>query len=146
MRRAFSRSADEVNGRRNPPGAEPEPSPAYSSPPCFLHELDPGYLGYLGREEVAALLRDLFAAEHFGTLLEAAWLRCMLRRHLAGLGEASEAPPGAPPAALSRQALLSRLRDALPRLHDALLRRDLADLLAVLERGATRCHDRRGQA
>jgi hypothetical protein len=32
-----------------------------SSPPCFMHELDPSWLGYLGRDEVRGLLmaRDL---------------------------------------------------------------------------------------
>jgi len=38
----------------------------YSSPPCFLHELDPSYLGYSSREEVLALLNQLLEAERTG--------------------------------------------------------------------------------
>jgi hypothetical protein len=38
----------------------------YSSPPCFLHELDPASLGYLTREEVLALLDELLEAERAG--------------------------------------------------------------------------------
>ena len=116
-----------------PPETSAEALIACSSPPCFLHELDPTYLSYLGRAEVAALLRDLLTAEQPGTFLEMAWLRGMLRRHLASLGEAPE--PGAP-AAGPQEGLLCRLREALPRLHDERLRGDLTDLLAILEHGA----------
>lgn len=33
-----------------------------NSPPCFMHELDPSYLGHLSQEEVSALLEALLAA------------------------------------------------------------------------------------
>lgn len=36
---------------------------AFSSPPCFMHELAPEYLGYMSRDEVAALLAELRALE-----------------------------------------------------------------------------------
>ena len=129
------------------PDEDPNVSVQCSSPPCFMHELDPSYLGYLGRQEVAALLGELLEAEWPGTLLETAWLRAMLRRHLAAL------PP--PPVhsaahALARadkamrsdpEHLAARLRDVLPRLHDHGLRDDLRQALGMIERSM----QRRGQ-
>lgn len=41
-------------------------SAGYASPPCFLHELDPSYLGYRTREEVLSLLNELLEAERAG--------------------------------------------------------------------------------
>jgi hypothetical protein len=38
----------------------------YNSPPCFLHELDPSYLGYANRDEVLSLLNELLEAERAG--------------------------------------------------------------------------------
>lgn len=38
----------------------------YASPPCSMHELDPTYLGYMGREEVVALLNQLLEGERAG--------------------------------------------------------------------------------
>lgn len=43
-----------------------------------MHEFDPAYLGYFGRYEVFVLLKNLLAAEWFGTWLETAWLPAML--------------------------------------------------------------------
>ncbi len=34
----------------------------YASPPCFMHELDPSYLGYLSPEDTLALLNELLEA------------------------------------------------------------------------------------
>jgi hypothetical protein len=120
---------------------------ACASPPCFLHELDPSYLGYLGRDEVRGLLEALLVAPWSGTMLEAAWLRAMLRRHLAHLGAArplgSQRPGGEAATACdlaARQAdaaqdgLACRLREALPRLADDALRHDLAEVLTMMER------------
>ena len=128
-----------------PPEEDPNATITCSSPPCFMHELDPAYLGYLGRPEIAALLEDLLAAEWFGTWLETAWLRAMLRRHLGRLGEVLAAGPrgdARDPAAASpdgcQDRLAHRVRAALPRLHDDALRRDLADLLGIMERDALR--------
>ena len=118
-----------------------------SSPPCFMHELDPAYLGYLGREEVAALLEDLLAAEWSGTWLETAWIRAMLRRHLAHLGSERKpfrseirvgAESGALPPGAGQAQLACRLREALPRLQDDALRKDLRDLFWTLERDQRR--------
>ena len=39
---------------------------SFSSPPCFLHELDPSYLGYADRDEVLGLLNELLEAERAG--------------------------------------------------------------------------------
>ena len=38
----------------------------YSSPPCFMHELDPSYFGYWSRDEVLALLNQLLEGERAG--------------------------------------------------------------------------------
>lgn len=50
------------------PDAEerPDATGVYSSPPCFLHELDPSYLGYLGPDETVRLLNELLEAERAG--------------------------------------------------------------------------------
>jgi hypothetical protein len=139
-----------------PPEEDPNATITCSSPPCFMHELDPAYLGYLGRDEVSVLLEDLLAAEWFGTSLEKAWLRAMLRRHLARLGEvpapepsgsgrdgSAAGGPGAAPPDGGQDRLARRVREALPRLHDEALRRDLADLLGIMDRDALRCQRRR---
>jgi hypothetical protein len=39
----------------------------YSSPPCWMHEIDPSYLGYWSREEIAAFLKSLLERERIGT-------------------------------------------------------------------------------
>jgi hypothetical protein len=39
---------------------------SFSSPPCFLHEIDPSYLGYADRDEVLSLLNELLEAERAG--------------------------------------------------------------------------------
>ena len=107
-------------------------------------------------QEVAVLLEDLLAAEWFGTWLETAWLRAMLRRHLGRLGEVLAPEPRGPAATARRRLLLRRrpmagrdrlarrVRQALPRLHDEMLRRDLADLLGIMERDALRRQRSRG--
>jgi hypothetical protein len=43
-----------------------EPPATYSSPPCFMHELDDVSLGYIGRDELLALLNELLEAERAG--------------------------------------------------------------------------------
>lgn len=55
-----------------PPGEDPNATVSCSSPPCFLHELDPSYLGYLGRDEVPAQLGELRAAADGAAPLPAA--------------------------------------------------------------------------
>ena len=47
-------------------GTREAASGGYSSPPCFMHELDPVYLGYLPADEVLALLTELLEAERAG--------------------------------------------------------------------------------
>lgn len=39
---------------------------SYASPPCFMHELDPSYLGYFGRDELLELLNVLLEGERAG--------------------------------------------------------------------------------
>jgi hypothetical protein len=40
--------------------------PGFASPPCFLHEVDPTYLGYMSEEEMVAFLNELLEAERAG--------------------------------------------------------------------------------
>lgn len=138
-----------------PPEEDPNATIVCSSPPCFLHELDPSWLGYLRRDEVAALLEEILAAEWSGTVIETAWLRVRLRRHLARLGgrtpplerhRSDIRPPArgdaAGPADVRRDRLACRVREAWPRIHDEALRRDLTDLLLILERDMRVRHGR----
>lgn len=48
--------------RRDVAGPDEDPNlppAAYASPPCFMHELDPSYLGYMPREEVLRFVARL---------------------------------------------------------------------------------------
>jgi len=139
-----------------PPEEDPNVVIVCSSPPCFMHELDPAYLGYLGRDEVRGLLEALLVAKWAGTEVEAAWVRAMLRRHLARLGAArlpgpshsrsEAAADGAFAGGMAdcgEDRLALRLREALPRLADDALQRDLAEVLMMLERDLRR-HGRAG--
>lgn len=38
----------------------------YASPPCFMHQLDPSYLGYSSRTDTLALLNELLEGERAG--------------------------------------------------------------------------------
>ncbi|MBD0275516.1 MAG: hypothetical protein ICV73_26745 [Acetobacteraceae bacterium] len=117
------------------PAVEEDPNAAVvcSSPPCFMHELDPAYLGYLGRGEVAALVGELLAADWGGAAPDEERLRAALRRHVG----ATETAPGASAAepACRGPAKIPAVREALPRIHDDALRRDLELVLDALERG-----------
>ncbi|TDH59944.1 hypothetical protein E2C06_24840 [Dankookia rubra] len=140
-----------------PPEEDPNAVVVCSSPPCFMHELDPSYLGYLGRDEVRELLEALLAMRWSGTVVEAAWVRAMLRRHLAhpGVtrppgpshvqGEATTGGAHAGSADGGEDCLRLRLRAALPRLADGALQRDLAEVLRMLERDLRR-HGRTGDS
>ncbi len=133
----------ETGGNARPTAASVEEDPnatvVCSSPPCFMHELDPSHLGYLGRDEVSALLGAVLAADWGAAAREAARSRAALRRRCEALGTTScgAALSGAPGAPLDREpGLLARkVRDALPRLRDHALRRDLGEALGALERG-----------
>ncbi len=111
---------------------DPNATVVCSSPPCFMHELDPSYLGYLGKDEVSALLDGLLAAEWGGAVPEEARLRAALRRHVEAPSDRSDrAPvPGGEPDRPARA-----IREALPRIYGDALRRDLVEVLAALERG-----------
>jgi hypothetical protein len=139
-----------------PPEEDPNAVVVCSSPPCFVQELDPSYLGYLGRDEVRGLLEALLVAKWSGTVVEAAWVRAMVRGHLARLSVTRPSGPSHPlseaaigdalvagPADGGEDRLALRLRAALPRLDDA-LRRDLADVLMMLERDLRRHGRARG--
>jgi 5-formyltetrahydrofolate cyclo-ligase len=105
-------------------GAEGEAS--YASPPCFLHELDPSFLGYLTREEMIALLRTLLSAMR-GDARE----RAMLNRHIVRLGAAPD--NASAPLDGGQVSIVPALRAALPRLYDEALAADLGDLLRDCE-------------
>lgn len=143
----------EIRRGARPPVASAEEDPnatiICSSPPCFLHELDPSYLGYLGREEVFVLLAALLAAEWDGIVSDEARFHAVLRRHLEALGDGPDRTPGASRAAAvsgssaaraeppdrGPNRLVRMIREALPRLHGDALRRDLEEVLGALERG-----------
>ena len=103
-----------------------------------MHELDPSSVGYLGRDEVSALLGAVLAADWGAAAREGARSRAAVRRRFEALGTAScgAALSGAPGAPLDREPglLARRVRAALPRLHDRALRRDLEEALGALER------------
>lgn len=64
---------------------DPNAEGSYASPPCFLHELDPSWLGFAPREEVLAWLNELLEGERAGAR---------------GIGELSAAAEGEPHAIL----------------------------------------------
>lgn len=160
-------TADE-EGNENPAG--------YASPPCFMHELDPRFLGYMSQVEVLALLNQLLESERAGArgvgemsgqaageqartaLREIARdesrFCAMLLRHIERLDGAPSKATGAFHGKLAavvaldeRLALLNRgqgwvarrLRDAMPRIADDLLRADLQEMLEVHLRNIERC-------
>lgn len=51
-------------------------SAAYASPPCFMHEADPSYMGYMGTSAVLALLNEMLEGERAGAKVAGA-----LRKH-----------------------------------------------------------------
>ena len=116
---------------------DPNAAVACSSPPCFMHELDPSYLGYLRHEEVRALLDTLLAAEWGGAAPQETPLRAALRRHREALGDRPDHPPRASCEAVhcGPDWLASTVREALPRIHSDALRRDLEEALGALGQG-----------
>jgi hypothetical protein len=118
---------------------------SYGSPPCFLHELGPSYLG---RDEVLHLLADLLAAELPGTRVERAWVHAMLLRHKARISGPANLRPGLAGNLVGREGasahstmsgsdherLAAELQDVLPRFEDETLKQDLELILSMLER------------
>jgi hypothetical protein len=152
-----------------------EDGSTYASPPCFMHELDPGYLGYLSTSETIALLNQLLKVECAGYLTVAemgkertgvsvpdalhglaqdeAGIRAMLTRHITRLGGTASPQTGEiqetlvdPHTSHERIDLLNggqawvvrKLQEALPRIGDSALHRDLKTMLDVLERDIER--------
>jgi hypothetical protein len=128
---------------------DPNAAVVCSSPPCFMHELDPSYLGYLSREEVLTLLDTLLTAGWGGTVPDEARLRATVGRHLEALGDrpahascasrsaAASGGSAAPVEPFDRgpERLALMVREALPRVHDDALRRDLEEVLGALGKG-----------
>jgi len=159
-------------------GGPAEPEATYASPPCFMHELDPSYLGYLCAEETLSLLNLLLEAERAGARGVMAMAReaqgpelaralnavardearfcAMLTRHVRRLGGEPSTATGsfydklmARRGDVDRMVLLDRgqtwvalkLKEALPKIADAELSRDLRDMLDVHEKNIRRCAD-----
>jgi 5-formyltetrahydrofolate cyclo-ligase len=155
-----------------------EPGSIYASPPCFMRELEPEYLGYLSTSETIALLNWLLEVERAGdpavaemgkegagvpdpatfraTAKDEAGFCAMLTRHITRLGGTPGLQTGAiygKPMALDssceRVELLNRgqtlvvrnLQEALPRIGDGALHRDLKNMLDVHERDIQRCKE-----
>lgn len=117
---------------------DPNAAVVCNSPPCFMHELDPSYLGYLPREEVRTLVAALLAAEWGDAGSDGARARAALRRHLEALGGRPDSEPDAAIEPLRRgpDRLVPMIRDALPRIQSGALRRDLGEALDALGQGA----------
>lgn len=158
------------------PGRDMVGAAGYSSPPCFLHEVDPAYLGYSSREEVLALLNQLLESERAGargvrqmseqsasartsTALreiarDEARFCAMLFQHITRLGGTPSRHTGAFYKRLSAAGapddqldllnrgqgwVARRLRDAIPKIADDLLRVDLQGMLETHESNIERC-------
>jgi nitronate monooxygenase len=179
-----ARSTEATSDDAIPTSDVSEPAPeremasaaGYSSPPCFLHELDPSYLGYSSREDVLALLNLLLESERAGvrgvrqmseqsenararTILreiasDEAGFCAMLFHHITRLGDMPSRRTGAFDEKLNEAeafddqlALLNRgqswvvqrLREAIPRIADDLLRADLQEMLETHEHNIERC-------
>jgi hypothetical protein len=116
---------------------DPNATVSFSSPPCFMHELDPAYLGYLRPDEVSALVGAVLAADWAGTVPDEARLRAALGRHLGAPGGEHQVPAGSEPPRRIPDALARTIREALPRIHDDALRRDLDEVLGALEKASS---------
>ena len=145
---------------------DPNGETVYASPPCFLHELDPSYLGYLGRAETLALLSELLEGERAGARAVVEISNCdpsfrnsptmrritkdearfcaILARHIARLGGTPGTETGDLDKKLaglksvrerlelldrSQARVASKLKEALPRIAEDILREDLRELL-----------------
>ena len=157
---------------------DPNSRATYASSPCFMHELDPSFLGYLNRDEIIILLNRLLEGERAGARGVAEMCKSvdnsqtksvlrdvardegrfctMLTSHISRLGGGASHGTGAFYQKLvavddftERLELLNRgqgwvvrkLREALPRIDDTTLHRDLNEMLAVHERNIERCND-----
>lgn len=53
-------------GRADARDLDPDGPVEVASPPCYLHELDPSYLGFFDQDELLSLLNELLEAERAG--------------------------------------------------------------------------------
>ncbi len=123
----MTRSSEDGDGARTTNRAERNGGeaaaerPSFASPPCFMHELDAAYLGYLGPNELTlrlgALLDDLRA------LVEAE------RRAFASRSAAARAARER-----ARRRVVETIREIMSRTADDAIHRSLRDMLAVYER------------
>lgn len=102
----------------------------YSSPACFLHELDPAWLGQLGLADTVALVDAVLAAN---------WpLPPALREALRGdrdrlALQARHSPFRTPPAEADDRPLARRLRAVLSRIADDALHARLATVCGIID-------------
>jgi hypothetical protein len=64
---------------------DPNSATGFASPPCFMHELDPSYLGFATPAEVLALLNELLEGERAGARGVGALSRWPDERHPAAM-------------------------------------------------------------
>lgn len=129
---------DEAKKNAAPTSASPEEDPnaaiVCNSPPCFMHELEPSYLGYFCRREVSALLGAVLAAEWGGAVPDEARRRAALRRHL-GVPADDRGRTQGEPSKRAPDEIARMIRGALPRIHGDALRRDLEAVPGALGGG-----------
>lgn len=123
---------------------DPNAAIVCSSPPCFMHELNPSYLGYLCQEEVSALLGAVLAAEWSGAVPDEARLRAALHRHL-GAPAGDRRRTQGEPSKRAPDEIARMIRGMLPRVHCDALRRDLEETLGALGGGVPQGGGRRDE-
>lgn len=72
-------AARSANGAVTPATEDEDPDvgrATYASPPCFMHEVDSIYRGYLNRDEILALLNELLEGERAGAKLAGVLGKC----------------------------------------------------------------------
>jgi hypothetical protein len=168
-RRHATGRPDSRHGQPWPTGDEfeagDEEGSSYASPPCFMHELDPSYLGYSSVTDTITLLRDLLSIQPQGagepdvaaladTTKGETRFAAMLRRHIARLGGTLDAWPsssrdrspgaGSPdaqgdPSDCGQAAVIRKLRTALSWIGDSALYNDLKQMLETLEQQIEGC-------
>ncbi len=98
-----------------------------ASPVCLMGEADPAYFGYLGREELLVLLNFLLESARAGARDEARFC-AMLSSHIKGL----LGTPSVATGRFSDELVAGTLREALPKISQEGLRRDLVEMLAAV--------------
>jgi 5-formyltetrahydrofolate cyclo-ligase len=120
----------------------------FASPPCFMHELDRGVLGYMTTVEIIALLNELLDYERTGAKRPGKDCSAMLTGHVKRLGGTARVQTDTDPADIDGENhdenwLVNKVEDALLRIGDTALCHDLGILLEVHKRKARQRIDRK---